>query len=187
MFAHSNDLAPKIAYRLLDGAAATAHTEHTCVPAFFQTGVRSHRLHFGIKDAHYAAVPACPDLFADVLGRRFVVSAFDFDIAVAVDTASRPSSKLGNRLCGKAFRALFSDVSKCAQTCRLVVPWMRLSAMLAVHHCRCSLTCARLLKSLPFRALFLTYLTPDSTLHLSVAPVRPGRQDHRAIVLGKAA
>lgn len=88
MFAQANDFTAKIAHGLLDAATTAAHAEHLAELAAFQAGMRNDRLHFGIKNTHHGAVPACPDLCADVLGRHFVISAFDFDIAVAVDTAA---------------------------------------------------------------------------------------------------
>ena len=45
-------------------------------------------LHISIKDAHHGTIPSSPDLLTDILGGHFIVSAFDFDIAVAMDTAA---------------------------------------------------------------------------------------------------
>ena len=44
-------------------------------------------LHPGVEEAHDASVAAHPEFSRDVLGRHFVVGAFEFDVAVAVDFA----------------------------------------------------------------------------------------------------
>ena len=43
--------------------------------------------HALIKNAHAAAIPAHPDLVADVFGRHFIKGASYFDITVAVNVA----------------------------------------------------------------------------------------------------
>ena len=73
--------------RLVDAAAASTYPENVTVFAFFKPSVASDFFHFMIKGADHGAVPARPDLFSDVLGGDFVVGAFDFDVAVAVDLA----------------------------------------------------------------------------------------------------
>ena len=44
-------------------------------------------LHVGVVDAHDAGVPADPKLVTEILGWDFVVSAREFDVAVAMDDA----------------------------------------------------------------------------------------------------
>ena len=47
----------------------------------------SYGLHIRIKDTHHSTIPSSPDLLADILGGHFIVSAFDFNVAVAMYAA----------------------------------------------------------------------------------------------------
>ena len=85
--AHADDFLSEVMDGFSDTAAASTYPENMAVFAFFEPSVAGDFFHFIVEGADHDAVPAHPYLFANVLGGDFVVGAFDFDVAVAVDLA----------------------------------------------------------------------------------------------------
>ena len=94
-----------------DAATASTHAENVAIFAFFESGVASDFFHFMIEGADHGAVPAHPDLFSNVLGGDFVVGAFDFDVAVAVDFAGS-FFKAGKEAVGLGLESWFFNLFK---------------------------------------------------------------------------
>ena len=80
----------------------------------------------GVEEAHVELIPLDVDLPADPAGRGTVVGGLDLDAAVQVHGALA-ILVIAERLDGQGQESRFSSANMAA-TCRLVVPWMRVSA-----------------------------------------------------------
>lgn len=88
MLAHGDDLAAEVVHRLLHTSTGSARPQHTAEAPLLQPCVGGQLFHLMVEHAHHGRIPAGPDLLADVLGGHLIISTFDFDVAVAVDTAA---------------------------------------------------------------------------------------------------
>jgi len=114
-----------------------------------------------IEQPHEHRVPLHVDLPPDPARRRSVISRFNLDATIDMH---RPLAILvvAERLQRKRLQVGFSSAN-IAATCRLVRPWMRLSAQRSSQWSRYACASSRLSNFLPLNGVFWAWATPDST------------------------
>ena len=108
-----------------------------------------------VEDADEMRVPLHADALAEQRERDRIERAVDLDVAIGVDRALAGAEER-KAVAARGWSARCSTSTKCVQTWRRVVPWMRSRAMVRFQCRRCAFCASRLSKRRPFSALLLT-------------------------------
>lgn len=135
------------------------------------------------EDGYSPSVRAHPNLLPQFSRRDGVVCIVDLDMPVVVDHAKH-FPEAGKQHRGSGCSAGFSSPN-IAMTCRFMVPWILVSAILRIQFLRNSFSSAMLSKHRPFTAFPWTW--PTAALSPSLVPGHPhmARHETGSVVVGE--